>query len=61
MEATLQWRLTQIRRGEVEIRCAATIAHLEEQYAEDDLMAFLELKREDAPFDDYRTLINLVK
>lgn len=61
MEATLQWRLKQIQQGEVEIRCAATIAHLEEHYAEDDLLALLELKREDAPFDDYRTLISLIK
>jgi len=61
MEATLQWRLKQIQQGEVEIRCAATIAHLEEYYAEDDLLALLELKREDAPFDDYRTLISLIK
>lgn len=61
MESTLQWRLNQIQRGEVEIRCGATILHLEEHYAEDDLLALLELKTDDAPFDDYRTLINLVK
>lgn len=61
MEATLQWRLKQIQQGEVEIRCAATITHLEDHYAEDDLLALLELKREDAPFDDYRTLISLIK
>lgn len=61
MEATLQWRLKQIQQGKVEIRCAATISHLEDHYAEDDLLALLELKREDAPFDDYRTLISLIK
>lgn len=61
MEATLQWRLKQIQQGEVEIRCAATITRLEDHYAEDDLLALLELKREDAPFDDYRTLISLIK
>lgn len=61
MEATLQWRLKQIQQGKVEIRCAATIAHLEDHYAEEDLLSLLELKREDAPFDDYRTLISLIK
>jgi hypothetical protein len=61
ISATLQWRLEQVQRGEIEIRCASTIQDLDKHYAQDDLLALLELKNEDAPFDDYRTLISLVK
>ena len=60
IQATLQWRLTQVKRGEVEIRCSPTLSVLERHYEQLDLLSFLEMKTEDAPFDDYRTLISLV-
>lgn len=60
MEATFAWRLEQIQQGQIEIRCQATQKELEEIYAE-QLLDLLEMKRDDAPFDDYRTLINLVQ
>ncbi|MBK9489889.1 MAG: hypothetical protein IPO07_14775 [Haliscomenobacter sp.] len=61
METTLLWRLQQIRQGEVEIRCTPTLAVLESHYAQEDLLSLLEMKMEDAHFDDYRTLISLIK
>lgn len=60
MEATYRWRMDQIRRGEVEIRCEQTKLDLEDAYHGQPLMDILEMKDSDAPFDDYRTLINLV-
>lgn len=58
MKATYQWRIEQIKRGQIEIRCSQTSADLEEAY--DNLMDVLEMKDQDAYFDDYRTLINLI-
>jgi hypothetical protein len=59
MEATLQWRQEQLRQGQIEIRCQLTADELEEVYGE-LLLDILEMKNKDAPFDDYRTLIDLV-
>lgn len=59
MAATYRWRLEQVQAGRIEIRCSHTQAFLEEEYGE-ELMDLLEMKREDAPWDDYRTLIYLV-
>ncbi|MCB0558541.1 MAG: PD-(D/E)XK nuclease family protein [Lewinellaceae bacterium] len=61
MEATYRWRMEQIRKGEVEIRCKQTQLSLEDAYNGLPLMDILEMKEEDAPFDDYRTLINLIE
>ncbi|MCO6489608.1 MAG: PD-(D/E)XK nuclease family protein [Phaeodactylibacter sp.] len=61
MEATYRWRMEQIRKGEVEIRCQQTRSSLEDAYDGQHLLGLLEMKDEDAPFDDYRTLINLVE
>lgn len=61
MEATYHWRMAQIRRGQIEVRCRQTIKDLEDAYGDEDLMPLLEMRAEDAPFDDYRTLINLVE
>lgn len=61
MEATYRWRMAQIRRGEVEIRCEHTRLSLEDAYQDQNLMDILEMKDGDAPFDDYRTLINLIE
>jgi len=60
MQATYRWRMDQIRRGQIEIRCAQTQSELEELYGA-QLLDLLEMKTEDAPFDDYRVLIDLVE
>ena len=60
MEATFQWRLQQLQKGAIEVRTKNTSIDLEEMYA-GQLMELLEMKQEDAPFDDYRTLINLIE
>ncbi len=59
MADTYRWRLKQVQDGRIEIRCAQTQAELEEIYGE-ELLDLLEMKREDAPWDDYRTLIYLI-
>ncbi|MEQ8702667.1 MAG: PD-(D/E)XK nuclease family protein [Phaeodactylibacter sp.] len=59
MAKTYEWRLAQIQNGQVEIRCNETAAALEEQYSDAPWLEMLEMKAEDAAFDDYRVLINL--
>ena len=56
---TYQWRLTQLARGKVEIRCEQTQLELEDHYGE-ELLDLLEMKTADAYFDDYAVLIGLV-
>jgi len=60
MQQTYRWRLKQLAKGQIEIRTQQTLPDLEETYAH-QLMDLLEMKDSDAPFDDYRTLINLVE
>ncbi len=60
MHATYEWRMKQIGEGRIEIRCQQTQRLLEEIYGS-ELLNVLEMRLEDAPFDDYRTLINLVE
>ena len=57
MEATYAWRKAQLDKGQIEIRTAQTQQDLEDLYA-GELMDLLELKDGDAPFDDYRVLID---
>lgn len=57
MRKTYNWRIEQIREGTIEVRSERTAAALEEEYG--DTLDLLEMKQKDAPFDDYRTLINL--
>ena len=59
MQKTFEWRLSQIVKGNIEIRTNQTAKELEEMYGE-ELIHVLEMKNEDAKFDDYRTLIGLV-
>lgn len=65
MNATFSWRMEQLKKGQIEIRCKQTGFALEDVYAESEdtnlMMEILEMKEGDAPFDDYRTLINLVE
>lgn len=58
VQKTYQWRLDQIEKGQIEVRCAQTAAELEEEY--ENLLDLLEMRTSDAPFDDYRVLINLL-
>lgn len=59
---TYQWRIDQLQQGKVEIRTEQTLLDLEDIYAEEgELFDILEMKSRNAPFDDYKTLINLVE
>ncbi len=60
MKKTFQWRQSQIEQGLVEVRCGATLEDLEDQYATEPMLDLLEMKAEDASFDEYRVLINLI-
>jgi len=60
MQATYDWRIQQLQAGKVEVRCQQTQLDLEEAY-QSQLLDLLEMRGEDAPFDDYRTLINLIE
>ncbi len=60
MQKTFEWRLAQIKEGRIEIRTNLTSKELEEIYG-DQLIDVLEMKTDDAKFDDFRTLIGLVK
>jgi hypothetical protein len=60
MQQTFRWRMQQLTKGQIEIRTEQTLPDLEDAYAH-QLMDLLEMKDKDAPFDDYRTLINLVE
>lgn len=59
MYATFSWRQAQLKKGLLEIRCAQTAQQLEAFYGA-ELMDVLEMKTEDARYDDYRVLIGLV-
>lgn len=56
MERTYAWRLEQLRRGMIELRTARTAPELEALY-DGQLFELLEMKMEDARWDDYRTLL----
>ena len=60
MLKTYEWRLQQVQSGKVEIRTATTEKQLEELYGM-ELLEVLEMKKTEARFDDYRTLIGLVR
>lgn len=57
MLRTFQWRLEQIQAGLIEIRTARHALELEAMY-EGQLFDLLEMKNEDAKWDDYRILIS---
>ncbi|MCC7464998.1 MAG: PD-(D/E)XK nuclease family protein [Saprospiraceae bacterium] len=56
MEKTYAWRLQQLKNGRLEIRTARTAVELEHMY-DGQLMELLEMKQDDAAWDDYRTLL----
>lgn len=57
MEKTYAWRLAQLQNGIIELRTARTAQELEALY-EGQLFELLEMKNEDARWDDYRTLLD---
>ncbi len=63
MESTYHWRKEQLANGRIEIRCTQTALALEDFYHEKevDLFSKLEMKTENAKFDEYRVLIDLVE
>ncbi len=64
MTKTYQWRLSQLNDGKIEVRTKMTYPDLAEPGADTaytDFDDYLEMKNDDAPFDDYKTLINLIE
>ena len=64
MVKTLEWRRAQLKNGQIEVRAEKTAALLEDHYAEldhIDLLELLEMKDSNAPYDDYKVLINLIE
>ncbi|MEM7572072.1 MAG: PD-(D/E)XK nuclease family protein [Bacteroidota bacterium] len=59
--ATLFWRKQLLEAGQLEIRCSATIAELEEAYQKLDYDQLLEMRDNDARYDDYRALIGVIR
>ena len=56
MERTYAWRLEQLKRGMIELRTRRSAPELEALY-DGQLFELLEMKTEDARWDDYRTLL----
>ncbi|MFM7152527.1 MAG: hypothetical protein ACKOZV_00215, partial [Bacteroidota bacterium] len=56
MQRTYQWRMKQISNGNIEIRTGRTAQELEALY-EGELINLLEMKQEDARYDDYSSLL----
>ncbi len=56
LEKTVNWRLDQVKSGQLEMRNASTTPILDALYA-DALMELLEMKNEDDKYDDYRVLL----
>lgn len=65
MEATWHWRMQQLSNGLIEIRCRQTLQEIEEAYSGEEqgewMLQILEMKNDEARYDDYRTLINLIE
>ena len=61
VRATFNWRWEQFNAGTVEVRCADTLGHLEDLYLDEPHDERLEMETGDARFDDYRSLIGLVR
>ncbi|NJB84826.1 hypothetical protein GGR26_000571 [Lewinella marina] len=59
--ATHDWRWEQLERGQVEIRCTETAPFLDDLYVDLPHDSLLAMKDDTSPFDDYRSLIGLVR
>ena len=60
VQNTYRWRIEQLRKGMIEVRCTHTNEELEDYYGP-VMLELLEPMREDARFDDYRVLAGLVE
>jgi ATP-dependent helicase/nuclease subunit B len=60
MSATYQWRVKQIEKGDIEVRTTHTMPDLEMIYGA-ELNNGLEMRRTDAPYDDYGVLIGAIR
>ena len=56
MAATWNWRIHQLEQGMVEMRSANTLDLLDEE-DHDYTSDMLEMKTDDAPYDDYHVLL----
>ncbi|MGB3801612.1 MAG: hypothetical protein WA952_17480 [Lewinella sp.] len=58
---TFDWRWEQFADGKIEVRCHDTVPFLEDLYQDLPLDNLLEMKDDTSPFDDYKSLIGLVR
>lgn len=61
IRATYNWRWEQFHDGCVEVRCADTIGRLDDLYLDEPHDERLEMATTDSRFDDYRSLVGLVR
>ncbi len=61
ISATHDWRWQQFAAGTVEVRCAETAGALDDAYLDLDHDSLLEMKTDTSPFDDYQSLIGLIR
>jgi hypothetical protein len=60
MEKTYLWRKSQLAEGSIEVRTDSTKASIEKSYEDLNMFDFLEMKKVESSFDDYKVLIGLV-
>ncbi|CAH1001916.1 hypothetical protein LEM8419_02830 [Neolewinella maritima] len=61
IRATYDWRWQQFAEGRLEVRCTETSGDLDDAYINLDHDSLLEMKTETSPFDDYQSLIGLIR
>ena len=61
IRATHDWRWEQFAAGTIEVRCAETVGALDDAYLDLNHDRLLEMKTDSSPFDDYQTLIGLIR
>jgi hypothetical protein len=61
IRATYDWRWEQFADGTIEVRCVDTVPDLEDLYLDLPHDSLLEMKDETARFDDYQSLIGLIR
>ncbi|PPK85936.1 hypothetical protein CLV84_2849 [Neolewinella xylanilytica] len=58
---TYDWRWEQFAGGQLEIRCTETVPFLEDHYVDLPHDSLLVMKDDTSPFDDYKSLIGLIR
>ncbi|MCP4439572.1 MAG: PD-(D/E)XK nuclease family protein [Aureispira sp.] len=62
METTYAWRMEQLRKGKIEIRTEATCDELDnEEMSLEEITSLLSMRKENARFDNYQVLVNLLQ